>query len=219
MLIGKNLSLGYGNNLIYNNLSFTVDNGQIIGIMGKNGCGKTSLLVHIANLLDTEIAKSSGEITYDNVNLANMTISELCQTVGIIFQEPESQFFAQAVRSELAFTLENLCFDRNIIIQMIDEVVKNCGIEKLVDRNINTLSSGEKQLVAIACVLVAKPKILLADEITARTDMHNSKKIEDIIVNYAKVYNNIVFYVTHNKEDSAFCDSILELKKGSTYEN
>lgn len=209
MLEVKNLSLSYAERKVIKNLSFVLDKNEVIGLYGKNGSGKSSLCLAIGNLNNQAVIE--GEILIDGKSIFDMTIAEKCSAVGMIFQEPDTQLFSPTVEDELAFAPENLCIERNEIEQRIDQALKLCGIEKLKYRNTNSLSGGEKQLVAIASVLTMSPKILIADEITAKVDNKNRLIIKDILRKFANNGASVLF-VSHNKEDLLIADRRIELE-------
>lgn len=216
----KNLSLKYDNNLIFKNISLTCNDGDILAIRGNNGSGKTSLCLSICNLinLDAENVKFKGEILIDGKEISEMTLLEKTENFGIIFQNPDNQLFSPLVIEELAFAPENMGLSREEIKSRIDDAIKLCNINHLISSKTNSLSGGEKQLVAIASVLTQKPKVLIADEITSRIDLDKKDLVRNILINHAK-NGGIVIMVSHSKKDLDLATKTIELIRGKDYAN
>lgn len=212
ILTVENLSISYGDNLVVDNLSFSVKKGEILFVCGKNGSGKSSICLAIAGLI-SEDATVLGNIIIDGKDFSKLAQAEKSQLLGIIFQNPETQLFSPTVEDELSFAPENLCLDREEIEKRICYALEICDIKHLRKRETNSLSGGEKQLVAIASVLTMQPKILIADEITARIDSEGRIKIRNCIKNYAQ--EGTVLLISHNKEDKKICDRILNIDRGA----
>jgi energy-coupling factor transport system ATP-binding protein len=160
ILACKNLTFTYPDmtSPTVSEVSFSCQNGDILLLMGQSGCGKTTLL----RLLKPEIApvgRLSGEITCADPD-----------SIGFVMQNPDSQTVTDRVLSELCFTAENLGLSREIISRRLAETVSFFGIERLLDREISTLSGGEKQLVNLCSAMMAYPEILILDEPTSCLD-------------------------------------------------
>jgi energy-coupling factor transport system ATP-binding protein len=213
----KQISLSYGDTAIFQNLSLSLCEGEILGIKGDNGSGKSSLCLCLSGLIGEEDGvRLCGEILYDGKPLQKMSIAERCTAVGIVFQNPDSQLFSPTVTEELAFGPENLCIPRQEIAARIEEALRLCGIEHLKNAKTHLLSGGEKQLVAIASVLTMHPKILIADEITARVDIEKKERIRNILKSFASNGGAVVL-VSHNSRDLAVATKTLELERGKDY--
>ncbi len=219
-LFAKGLSLKYGNDLIFKNLSFSCEDGDILAIKGDNGCGKTSLCLCLCNLLnsDAENVKYKGQVLIDDKDIKNMSVLERTQNIGIVFQNPDNQLFSPLVIEELAFAPENMGTKREEIISRIDFAMNACDIVGLRNSKTNALSGGEKQLVAIASVLTQKPKILVADEITARIDIDKKDLVRHILSEHAK-NGGIVIMVSHSAKDLEIATKTIELVRGKDYGN
>lgn len=204
----KNLTISFGDKKVFENLSFELKEGELLGVYGKNGSGKTSLCYAIGRVLSE--GEISGEIIVNGKNIMDLSIAQKCQIIGMVFQQPDTQLFSPIVEDELSFAPENLCIEREQIKERINTAVEICNIKHLLCRKTNTLSGGEKQLVAIASTLTMSPKILLADEITSRVDKNNKKVIKDILRKFVTDGGGVIF-VSHNKEDLEICTRTIEL--------
>lgn len=219
-LTAKDLSLSYGDSVIFEHLSPEVKEGEILAIKGQNGSGKSSLCLCLGGLIGEERGdlRYSGEVFLDGKPLSKMPVAERCASLGMVFQNPDSQLFSPLVTEELAFAPENLCVPRQEIAARIEKALEICGIGHLRNARTNMLSGGEKQLVALASVLTMQPKILIADEITARADAEKKERIRKILTSFAAGGGAVVM-VSHNAKDLSVATKILELEKGKNYAN
>lgn len=218
-LTAKNLSLSFGGQVIFKNLSFSAESGEILAIKGPNGSGKSSLCLCLAGLMEEgDETAVSGEVYYGGKALPEMGIAERCACVGIVFQNPDMQLFSPIVTEELAFAPENLALPRDEIKARIEEAAGICGIKHLLGAKTNRLSGGEKQLVAIASTLTMKPKFLIADEITSRIDTDKKDIVRNILINFAKEGGGVIM-VSHNPKDLEIAHRVIELKRGKDYED
>jgi energy-coupling factor transporter ATP-binding protein EcfA2 len=157
--------------LALDDLSFSVKPGRVILIAGSSGCGKTTLMRCINGLIPhTYHGEMTGSISLFGKSTENMSMSELSENVGTLLQDPERQIVSSYVQTEVAFALENQSLPRKEILPRVDETLARIGISHLRDRETFSLSGGEKQKVALAGILVARPKILLLDEPLASLD-------------------------------------------------
>jgi len=135
---------------ILQNLDLCVQKGEIIGIMGKSGIGKSTILKLINGLIPKRISGTKeGKVLIKGKDVENMTLAEISIIVGIVFQNPDDQIVFPVVEDELAFGLENLCYPKEEILKRIRLILSDLGISHLRDKNPNNLSGGEKQLVNI----------------------------------------------------------------------
>jgi len=205
----KNLSLSYGERTLFSGLNFSADAGEIVGVSGKNGSGKSTLLKHIAALFQDGL-RAEGEVLLNGIETSSMSAARRFNYLSIIFQEPETQLFAPYVVDELAFAPENLCVPREEIKKRIDFIAELAGIKHLLAARTNDLSGGEKQLAAIAAALTSYPRLLLADEITARLDTAARERIRKVLKDFASSGGTVLF-VNHTKEDADICGKTVAL--------
>lgn len=147
-----------------------------IGIVGPNGAGKSTL----ARLINGLVLPSSGYVKVDGLD-TRKDLRSVRRQVGFVFQNPENQIVFPIVREDMAFGLKHLEPDRHSRELRIDAQLARLGISHLADRTSHTLSGGERQLVALAAVLVMTPKLVLFDEPTTQLDLRNRNRVRDAI--------------------------------------
>ena len=205
----KNISYKYEDKFILKDINFKIKEGDFVAVIGHNGSGKTSLIKHFNGLL----LPTKGEVIIDNLNTKENEW-EIKQKVGIVFQNPEDQLINSIVEEDVAFGLENLGLPPNEIRSKVKHILKKLDINHLSRENVNNLSFGQKQLVALAGVLVMEPKYIVFDEPTTMLDPKNKSNIIRIISTLNKDGTTIVL-VTNNLEDiKKYVERIILLKEG-----
>jgi len=175
-VVVKDLSYAYEESIALENVSFEVEEGELITILGPNGAGKTTLFLNLVGVL-----KDNGVIKLFGKRLEDYSRRDLVKTIGMVFQNPDDQLFMPTVFDDIAFGLVNLGFEKDTIVERVNEVLKRFGLESYRDRYPHHLSFGEKKKVAIASVVCIEPKILLLDEPTANLDPLSRKELIEII--------------------------------------
>ena len=208
----NNLSFKYGGDVnILDNVSFSIEKGEYVTLVGHNGSGKSTLAKLLCGLLE----KNSGEIKLFDTNLDSKTINDLRNKVAIVFQNPDNQFIGATVREDIAFGLENRNIARSKMDEIIDKVSKEVGMYEYLDKEPSQLSGGQKQRVAIAGVLALNPELIILDEATAMLDPKGKNAILKLI-NIAKEHNKdlTIISITHDIEEAYLSDRVVVLEKG-----
>ncbi len=196
-------------------ISFTIEDGEFIGLIGHTGSGKSTLIQHLNGLLKP----SSGRILLDDmdINAKEVSLKTVRQKVGLVFQYPEHQLFEETVYKDVAFGPKNLKLDEKQIEERVRSSLEMVGLEynEVKDKSPFDLSGGQKRRVAIAGVLAMKPKILILDEPTAGLDPRG----RDEILNQIKILHQkekiTVILVSHSMEDIAkLVERIIVMNKG-----
>ena len=169
----------YGNNKnarpAVENISFNLKKGKTLIIAGGSGSGKSTICNALNGIIPwRQLGYMKGDIQIFGKSVWDQNLAQLSKIVGMVRQNPDEQLITFTVRDEISFGLENLKFPKKEIIDRVDEIVKFMNIEHLIDRNIDDLSGGEKQIVVICSYLVMKPKILILDEPFAFLDQKSS---------------------------------------------
>jgi energy-coupling factor transport system ATP-binding protein len=165
-------------------VDLTVDAGQVVGVVGASGAGKTTLAKTISGFIPhSEGGELSGTVEVDGLNVATSTLARVVSRVGMVTQNPFNQISGArfTVREEIAFGLENLGVPRDEIIERAAGIVDLLGLDELVDRSPYALSGGQMQLVAIASMMVMEPRVLVMDEPTSQLDPSGSRLVFDIM--------------------------------------
>ena len=196
------------------NVSFSVNEGEIIGIIGHTGSGKSTLVQHLNGLLKP----ASGEVIVDGKNIWDepKKIKEIRFKVGLVFQYPEYQLFEETVFADIAFGPKNMGLTGEELNARVKEICEVVGIkEEYFDKSPFDLSGGEKRRVAIAGVMAMRPKVLILDEPIAGLDPKGRREITGMISKYRKTYNATVIVISHNMDDmAALADKLLVLNGG-----
>ena len=165
-------------------VSFEINRGELVLLTGNSGCGKSTLLRCLNGLIPavTE-GHLSGELFINGCPYAQMKMHELNCMVGSVFQNPRSQFFTENTTSELVFPMENYGWSKEAMEKKLAGLVETFGLEELMNKNIHILSSGERQLIALASAVSMNQQLLLFDEPSANLDYGNAMKLGRIIEN------------------------------------
>jgi energy-coupling factor transporter ATP-binding protein EcfA2 len=169
-------------------VDLTVDAGQVIGVVGASGAGKTTLAKTISGFIPhSEGGDLSGKIEVDGIQVPASTLADVVSRVGMVTQNPFNQISGAkyTVHEEIAFGLENLGVPRDEMIPRVAAVAELLGITELIDRSPYALSGGQMQLVAIASMMVMEPRVLVMDEPTSQLDPSGSRLVFDIMENLA----------------------------------
>ncbi len=209
IIIANKLSCKFHDRQILDNINFEIKKGKFVSIVGPSGCGKSTLAKVLVGLIPYE-----GYVNVCKMNVCPNNIEEIRKNIGIVFENPDNYFVIDTVEDELAFTLENLNKCPENIKKLIDEVVTYLKIEKLLKKNINELSGGEKQIVALASVLIAKPKILILDEAFTMLDGESHQVLLKLIRKIHQDKKITIINVTHDMSDTIYSDEIIVLNKG-----
>lgn len=205
----NNLTFKYDDNLIFDNFNLTIKKGTWTTVVGPNGSGKSTLVKIIMGLLE-----SDGQIIIDNILKNNNNIKQIRRIIIGIGENPDSTFVAETVMDEMAFALENLEMNKLEIQKKVKEVAKYLNITNILETNPYELSGGQKQLVALASVLVLEPKILILDEAINRIDYMERNNILKILLKLNKEKGITIINITHDLEEAVYGDDVILIDKG-----
>lgn len=214
----ENVAFKYNESTDYaiSDCTFSVKKGEKIMLCGASGSGKSTLL----RLLKRELSprgELSGNITLMGKDRSELSDRESAEKIGFVMQSPDSQTVCDKVSAELAFGLESFGVKSGEIQSRVGEMAAFFGIEPLYDRDISTLSGGQKQLVALCSVMATDPDILFLDEPTAQLDPVAARELLGILDRLNKEMGVTIIIAEHDPEELFdSCDKILYLAKGKT---
>ena len=171
LLSVRNLSVSFPetDTNVLEHIHFELHSGDFAVLCGKTGCGKSTLLRMCKREL-RPLCTQQGEVLYQDIPLDKLDARTSASEIGFVMQHPEQQIVTDRVWHELAFGMENLGTEREVMQRRIAEIASYFGIEQLLDRDPSLLSGGQKQLLNLASVMIMQPKLLLLDEPTAQLD-------------------------------------------------
>ncbi len=158
-------------------VSLKIEQGEMVAIMGENGAGKTTLIKHFNGLLKPQ----KGYVRVFGIDTREASVAELSRRVGLIFQNPDHQLFAETVEEEIAFALKNFGFPAEVIKKRVEWVLKFMGLYQLRDKSPFALSGGERKRVAIASILSYDPDVIVFDEPTVGQDYAQKEKLAQLM--------------------------------------
>ncbi len=215
----EDLSLVYGKGTPFEKhavkgVSMEINRGEVIGVIGHTGSGKSTLM----QMLNGLIKPTSGKVYLDGVDIHadKKKLREVRFRVGLVFQYPENQLFEETVRRDIAFGPRNMGLPDEAVGKRVKSAAAFAGLkEELLDRSPFDLSGGEKRRAAIAGVIAMDPEILILDEPTAGLDPMGREALLSQIDAYHKSRNNTVLLVSHSMEDIAgIADRVLVMNHG-----
>ena len=210
----RNLTFSYTEaNEVLSDLSFNIEKGDYVTIIGHNGSGKSTL----ARLLVGLLVPKSGDIIIDGLKLDEENVYKIREKLGIVFQNPDNQFIGSTVKDDIAFGLENRLVKSEEMDEIINKYASIVGLEKFLDKEPTALSGGQKQRVAIAGVLAMKPDIIIFDEATSMLDPKGKKDIKDLMNKIHGDGKYTIISITHDIEEVMQASDCIVLNKGKIY--
>lgn len=210
----KELSFSYDSKPFIDNLNLKINDGEMVGIMGNTGCGKSTFVRLIAGLIKSD----SGKIIIDGDDITNKKFNKkiLRRKLGIVFQFPEMQLFEQTIEKDIFFGLKQYKLTYDEKYKRAKEALELLGLdfEKIKDKSPLALSSGEKRKVAVAGILVCKPKYLIFDEPIAGLDCNSRDSFMKLLL-ALKQNGTTIIIISHNTDYLAeYADRILVMDGG-----
>lgn len=196
-------------------ISFTIEDGQYVAVLGHNGSGKSTL----SKLLVALFKPQQGNLEIDGIVFAKETIRDIRKKIGIIFQNPDNQFIGASVEDDIAFGLENKCVKRELMHDKVRYFATRVGMLDYLDREPEFLSGGQKQRVAIASVLALDPDIIIFDEVTSMLDPKGKTQILEIIKEIQQSRKKTLISITHDMDEAILADFCLVFSDGKLIAN
>ena len=192
-------------------LSLKVYRGEFVAILGRNGCGKSTL----AKLMNALLLPTSGKITVDGIIPTNEDeCYQVRRSCGMVFQNPDNQIVTTIVEEDCAFGLENLGVEPTLIRQRVDEALAAVGMAQHAHSSPAMLSGGQKQRVAVAGVLAMRPKIIVFDESTAMLDPIGRRDVFQLARKLNREEGITIVWITHFMEEAVQADRVVVMDRG-----
>lgn len=187
------------------------EEGELIAVLGHNGCGKSTLAKHLNAIL----LPVGGSVYIDGIDTADEDkVFEIRQKVGMVFQNPDNQIVASIVEEDVAFALENLGVEPSEIRRRVDEALKAVGMYEYRLHSPHQLSGGQKQRAAIAGIIAMRPRCIVMDEPTAMLDPLGRKEVIETVKKLNQEYGITIIMITHYMEEAAQCRRVIVMDKG-----
>jgi len=208
----RDLSFAYpGSAQVLDRISLTIASGDYVGVVGRNGSGKSTMVRHLNALL----VPQSGTVLVEGLDARNAKDrAALRQKVGLVFQNPENQIVGTIVEDDVAFGPENLGLATPDIRRRVDEALARVRMTELKGRSPSTLSGGQKQRLAIASVLAMLPAHLLLDEPLTMLDPQGREEVLEVVGQLHREASITVVWVTHALEELLPCNRVVALERG-----
>lgn len=199
-----------------NDVSFTINKGEYVALIGHNGSGKSTIAKIIVGILEAFTDGNENDGVYiDGIKMTENNYQSLQKKIGMVFQNPDNQFIGSTVQDDIAFSLENVAMPYDQMKVLVEEYSKKVGMYEYLSREPSSLSGGQKQRVAIAGTLVRHPEILVLDEATSMLDPQGRNDIRTLIRNMKKENPDLtIISITHDIEEAYQSDRVIVINKG-----
>ena len=196
---------------VFRDLNLKIEEGTFVAVLGRNGCGKSTLAKHrnAIALPEGGTVTVFGMDTQDEGNLIPIR-----RTVGMVFQNPDNQIVANVVEEDVAFAPENLGVPSQEIRRRVDEALRQVGLYEYREHAPHLLSGGQKQRVAIAGVIAMRPKCIVLDEPTAMLDPRGREEVMEIVSDLNRRLGITVILITHHMDEAARAQRVVVLDRG-----
>lgn len=196
---------------VLKNVSFTIEKGTFVAILGHNGSGKSTLAKHFNAVL----LPDGGRVLISGMDTTNdELLLEIRRRTGLVFQNPDNQIVANVVEEDVAFAPENLGLPSEEIRQRVDDALKMVGMYEFRSHAPHLLSGGQKQRIAIAGVLAMNPECIVFDEPTAMLDPKGRADVIDIICRLKEEKGVTVVLITHHMSETINADRLIIMDDG-----
>ncbi|MCI9457181.1 MAG: energy-coupling factor transporter ATPase [Oscillospiraceae bacterium] len=196
---------------VLQDLSLEIQRGEMIALLGHNGCGKSTIAKHFNAILTPD----SGDVVVDGINTKDESrLYDIRQRVGMVFQNPDNQIVATIVEEDVAFALENIGVEPQEIRRRVDEALKAVGMYEFREHSPHQLSGGQKQRVAIAGIIAMRPDVIVLDEPTAMLDPRGRREVIATVRRLNREYGITVVLITHYMDEAVQCDRVVVMEDG-----
>ena len=213
----KNLCFSYEpDHPVIDDISFSVEKGSFVAVLGHNGSGKSTLAKLIVGLLE----KKSGQIFFNDEEMDKKSIKKLQSKTALVFQNPDNQFIGVTVEDDIAFGLENRCFPHDKMQEEINLFAESVNMLDYLKKEPINLSGGQKQRVALAGALILRPEILILDEATSMLDPKGKSTVRKVIDRIHQENPDLtIISITHDVDEALLADQVFILSHGKLVKN
>lgn len=176
MIEFQNVSFAYGQTPVVENLSFSIEKGETVGLIGANGAGKSTIMKLMLGLLS-----GSGSIRVDGLTVSKENLSEIRRKIGFVLQDSDNQMFMPTVYEDMIFGPRNYGLSKEAADRKVDAILEQLGLQELKHRHNHKISGGEKRMAAIATILAMEPEMILMDEPSTALDPVNRRTVINTI--------------------------------------
>lgn len=191
-------------------LSFSIEEGEWIALVGHNGSGKST----IAKLMNGLLFPNAGNVKAMGTPMSEETLWDIRSQMGMVFQNPDNQFVGATVQDDVAFALENNGVPHEEMVIRVKESLRQVKMEEYMDHEPHHLSGGQKQRVAIAGALALRPRLLILDEATSMLDPQGRMEVIETIRELRETTGLTVISITHDLEEAALADRLIVMNQG-----
>lgn len=196
---------------VFDSLSLRIREGSFVAVLGRNGCGKSTLAKHMNAILLPE----GGSVQVFGMDTADEDLLlQIRRTVGMVFQNPDNQMVANVVEEDVAFAPENLGVPSEEIRRRVDDALKTVGMYEYRTHAPHLLSGGQKQRIAIAGVIAMHPRCIVLDEPTAMLDPHGREEVLCTVEDLNKNHGITVILITHHMTEAIRADRVVVMEQG-----
>lgn len=216
MIVTKNITFSYtpeeqNAKIVLDDISLTVNQGELVAVLGHNGSGKSTLAKHFNAIL----LPQGGTVYVKGMDTQDESkLFEIRQNVGMVFQNPDNQIVATIVEEDVAFALENVGIEPKEIRKRVDEALKTVGMYEYREHAPHQLSGGQKQRIAIAGIIAMRPNCIVLDEPTAMLDPKGRREVIDTIRTLNRDFGITVLLITHYMDEAAKCNRVVVVDNG-----
>ncbi|WP_314063138.1 energy-coupling factor ABC transporter ATP-binding protein [uncultured Vagococcus sp.] len=193
-----------------NDISFSINQGEWVAIIGHNGSGKSTLAKTINGL----ILPNEGKVTVGGLELNEANVWEIRKKIGMVFQNPDNQFVGSTVEDDVAFGLENQGIPREEMVNRVNDALEKVRMSEFKTKEPARLSGGQKQRVAIAGVVALSPDVIILDEATSMLDPKGRLEVISTIQQLKEEKNLTVISITHDIDEAANANRVMVMKAG-----
>lgn len=195
------------------NVSFSINEGEWVAIVGHNGSGKSTL----AKLMSGLLFPQEGEISIMKDLLTEENLWHYRSQIGMVFQNPDNQFVGATVQDDVAFSLENNGVEYKEMVKRVKEALDYVKMSDFINHEPHHLSGGQKQRVAIAGALAMYPKLLILDEATSMLDPQGREEVLSVVQQLRQKIGITVISITHDLEEAMLADNIILMNAGKVH--